>query len=81
VAANADTVRLARIQYRAGLTDLLGVLDAERQLLRSRDQLVAVAAEAADAELALFRAIGGDWSTTPPPAPVPAGEAADGRRR
>jgi outer membrane protein TolC len=30
------------------------VLDAERTLLRSRDQLAAVEAEAADAELALF---------------------------
>jgi hypothetical protein len=35
------------------------VLDAERALLRSRDQLIAAEAEAADAELALFRAIGG----------------------
>jgi multidrug efflux system outer membrane protein len=61
VAANADTVRLARTRYRAGLTDFLPVLDAERTLLRSRDQLAAVEAEAADAELALFRAIGGDY--------------------
>jgi outer membrane protein TolC len=36
------------------------VLDAERALLRSRDQLIAAEAEAADAELALFRAIGGN---------------------
>jgi outer membrane protein TolC len=61
VAANADTARLARTRYRAGLTDFLPVLDAERTLLRSRDQLAAVEAEAADAELALFRAIGGDF--------------------
>jgi outer membrane protein TolC len=38
------------------------VLDAERTLLRSRDQLAAVEAEAADAELALFRAVGGDYA-------------------
>jgi outer membrane protein TolC len=62
VAANADTARLARIRYRAGLTDFLPVLDAERTLLRSRDQLAAVEAEAADAELALFRAVGGDYA-------------------
>jgi outer membrane protein TolC len=59
VAANADTVRLARTRYRAGLTDFLPVLDAERTLLRSRDQLAAVEAEAADAELALFGRSGG----------------------
>ena len=62
VAANADTARLARTRYRAGLTDFLPVLDSERTLLRSRDQLAAVEAEAADAELALFRAIGGDYA-------------------
>ncbi len=62
VAANADTARLARTRYRAGLTDFLPVLDAARTLLRSRDQLAAVEAEAADAELALFRAIGGDYA-------------------
>jgi NodT family efflux transporter outer membrane factor (OMF) lipoprotein len=60
VAANQDTASIARVQYRRGLTDFLGVLDAERALLRSRDQLIAAEAEAADAELALFRAIGGD---------------------
>jgi multidrug efflux system outer membrane protein len=60
VSANQDTASIARIQYRRGLTDFLGVLDAERALLRSRDQLIAAEAEAADAELALFRAIGGD---------------------
>jgi NodT family efflux transporter outer membrane factor (OMF) lipoprotein len=62
VAANQDTAAIARVQYRRGLTDFLGVLDAERALLRSRDQLIAAEAEAADAELALFRAIGGDFS-------------------
>jgi len=60
VAANQDTASIARIQYRRGLTDFLGVLDAQRALLRSRDQLIAAEAEAADSELALFRAIGGD---------------------
>jgi len=61
VDANADTAAIARVQYRRGLTDFLGVLDAERALLRSRDQLAAVNAEAADAEIVLFRAVGGDW--------------------
>jgi NodT family efflux transporter outer membrane factor (OMF) lipoprotein len=80
VAANADTARIARIQYRSGLADFLGALDAERQLLRSRDQLIAVTGEAADAELALFRAIGGDWGAMPL-APAPPAEAAGASRR
>lgn len=60
VAANADTAAIARIQYRRGLTDFLGVLDAQQALFRSRDAAIRADAEAADAEFALFRAIGGD---------------------
>lgn len=60
IAANADTAAIARIQYRRGLTDFLGVLDAQQALFRSRDAAIQAGAEAADAELTLFRAIGGD---------------------
>lgn len=63
VAANQETAAIARVQYRRGLTDFLGVLDAERALLQSRDRLIAAEAEAADAELVLFRAIGGDYAS------------------
>ncbi len=59
--AALETVEIARKQYRSGLTDYLGVLDAERTVNRARDQLAAADAEAADAQLALFRAIGGDF--------------------
>jgi outer membrane protein TolC len=52
-------VEVGRIQYRSGLTDFLGVLDAERALNRVRDQIAAVEAETADAQITLFRAIGG----------------------
>jgi NodT family efflux transporter outer membrane factor (OMF) lipoprotein len=65
LAAATETVEIARKQYRSGLTDYLGVLDAERTVNRARDQLAAADAEAADARLALFRAIGGDFN--PPP--------------
>lgn len=63
--AAAETVEIARKQYRSGLTDYLGVLDSERTLNRARDQLAAAGAEAADAQLALFRAIGGDFERPP----------------
>jgi NodT family efflux transporter outer membrane factor (OMF) lipoprotein len=59
--AAGETVEIARKQYSSGLTDYLGVLDAERAVNRARDQLAAVEAEAADAQLALYRAIGGDF--------------------
>lgn len=61
LAAAAETVEIARKQYRSGLTDYLGVIDSERAVNRARDQLAAAEAEAADAQLALFRAIGGDF--------------------
>lgn len=60
VAADTDTASIARIQYRRGLTDFLGVLIAQQALFRSRDAAIVAGAAAADAELALFRAIGGD---------------------
>jgi outer membrane protein TolC len=62
LAAAGETVEIARKQYSSGLTDYLGVLDAERAVNRARDQLAAVEAEAADAQLALYRAIGGDFA-------------------
>ncbi|HEX8511785.1 MAG TPA: TolC family protein, partial [Allosphingosinicella sp.] len=63
--AAAETVAIARKQYSSGLTDYLGVLDSERAVNRARDQLAAAEAEAADAQLALFRAIGGDFERAP----------------
>ncbi len=71
-AANADTVSIARVQYRRGLADFLGVLDAQRELFRARDAAIQAAAAAADAELGLFRAVGGD---------LPVGAATSGAAR
>jgi NodT family efflux transporter outer membrane factor (OMF) lipoprotein len=64
LAAAGETVEVARKQYRSGLADYLGVLDAERAVNRARDQLAAAEAESADAQLALFRAIGGDFESS-----------------
>lgn len=68
LAAAREAVDVARIQYRAGLTDFLGILDAERTLNRVRDQIAAVEGEAADAEIVVFRAIGGDYAAARSPA-------------
>jgi outer membrane protein TolC len=64
ISAN-ETVQIARMQYRSGLTDYLSVLDAERGASRTREQLVAAEAELADAQLVLFRAVGGDFNSAP----------------
>lgn len=65
LAAAGETAEIARKQYSSGIADYLGVLDAERSVNRARDQLAAAEAEAADSQLALYRAIGGDFE---PPA-------------
>jgi len=55
---------LARKRYDAGITDFLAVLDAEREALSSRDQLVQAQVGVATSLVAVYRSLGGGW--TPP---------------
>ncbi|RUL77596.1 efflux transporter outer membrane subunit [Dyella choica] len=48
--------------YKGGAVSLLEVLDEDRQLLASRDQLARVHADDARAAVATFRALGGGWA-------------------
>lgn len=48
--------------YKGGAISLLEVLDEDRQLLASRDQLARVHADDARAAVATFRALGGGWT-------------------
>ncbi|MGF6723433.1 outer membrane protein TolC [Paraburkholderia sp. GAS41] len=52
---------LSEKAYRAGSITLTDVLDADRQLLESRDDLDATRADAARAAVRTFRALGGGW--------------------
>jgi multidrug efflux system outer membrane protein len=54
--------RLARLRYRAGESDMLTVLDAQRTNLSIEDGLVSVRAERAAAYIRLYKALGGGWS-------------------
>ena len=61
-ARNADeATRLSRIRFEAGSVDLLIVLDAERQSLASRDELVRAQVGQAIALVTVYRALGGGW--------------------
>jgi outer membrane protein, multidrug efflux system len=60
--AARTAARLARIRYDAGATDLLAVLDAQRQVLGAEDQLAQSATATASAVVAVFKAFGGGWS-------------------
>lgn len=52
---------LARSQYRAGLTDFLTLLDAERSLLSAREGLLSSQADQTLSFVQLYRALGGGW--------------------
>lgn len=61
VAANQKSVDLATMQYSAGVTDFLNVLDAQRTLYASQI-LLAQNESAVSADLvALYKALGGGW--------------------
>jgi NodT family efflux transporter outer membrane factor (OMF) lipoprotein len=57
---------LSEKAYRAGSITLTDVLDADRQLLVSRDALDASRADAARAAVRTFRAMGGGWDAPQP---------------
>jgi len=62
VDANAQARAAAQQQYVGGVVSLLEVLDADRQLLTSRDALAQVHADDARAAVEAFRALGGGWT-------------------
>ncbi len=65
VEANQTAFDLANVQYRAGLTDFLTVLDAQRELYSTQDLLAQSQSQVATSLVALYRALGGGWSIAP----------------
>ena len=61
-----EAAALARKRYDAGFTDFLAVLDAEREVLGSRDQLVQAQVGVATSLVAVYRSLGGGWTPTAP---------------
>ncbi len=63
--ANAEAVRarLADLRYRNGAASLLDVLDAQRSLFAAQQAVVQVQAARAQNGVALYRALGGGWSS------------------
>lgn len=57
-----EAAALATKRYDAGYTDFLVVLDAERALWNSRDQLVQAQVGVATSLVAVYRTLGGGWS-------------------
>ncbi|WP_293874201.1 MULTISPECIES: TolC family protein [unclassified Sphingomonas] len=59
----AAAARITRAQQREGQIDSLVALDAERTLADTEATLALADAQIADAQVDLFRALGGEWST------------------
>ncbi len=55
-------------RYKAGLASLVELEDARRVLLAAQSALVSLERERRSAWIALYRALGGGWSTAAPPA-------------
>jgi multidrug efflux system outer membrane protein len=65
VRASNTAAGLARVRYENGASDFLQVLDAERTLLQSEDQLARSRTEAATSLIAVYKALGGGWEGAP----------------
>ncbi len=61
-----DAYALARVQYERGGLSFLDLLDTQRSLTAAESDLAASDLSRADAETAVFRALGGGWEAAPP---------------
>ena len=60
--AAEQAARIVRAQQREGQVDSLALIDAERTFAETEAQLAAIDAGIADAQINLFKALGGGWS-------------------
>lgn len=72
LAAQAERARLAKLRYDNGAAAFLEVLDAQRDLLSTEQQLVQTRRLALSSRVALFAALGGGAQDAEPSLPTPA---------
>jgi multidrug efflux system outer membrane protein len=63
IEADRTALKLAQVQYQAGLADFLTVLDAERTLADNEDQLAQSQTAVVTRLVSLYKALGGGWSS------------------
>ena len=63
--ADQEAFELATVQYRAGLSDFLTVLDAEREMYSNQDLLAQSQMQVTSNLIGLYKALGGGWSISP----------------
>ena len=71
VDAASEAFRISEIQYREGVADLLNVLQAQQTLFSAQDQLVQIKLARIQADIGLYRALGGSWAEDPEDATQP----------
>lgn len=64
--ASERAADLARQRFEGGLSDFLQVLDAERTRLDSQEQVARSLGETTTSLVAVYKALGGGWTQTPP---------------
>jgi multidrug efflux system outer membrane protein len=72
IRSGEDALYLARDSYKNGLSNFLQVLDAERTLVQSRQQLIQADITLTDDVIALYNALGGGWQETAVSSSAPA---------
>lgn len=65
--ASNDAARLSRIRFDYGADSFLQLLDAERQRAQTRAALAQAEADRADAQISVFKALGGGWEAPAKP--------------
>jgi NodT family efflux transporter outer membrane factor (OMF) lipoprotein len=70
--ASSDAARLSRLRFDFGADSFLQLVDAERQRAVTRATLAQAQADLADAQISVFKALGGGWEDAPAVAERPA---------
>ncbi len=65
--ASADAARFSRTRFDYGADSFLQLLDAERQRAQTRAALAQAEADRADAQISVFKALGGGWQAPAKP--------------
>jgi NodT family efflux transporter outer membrane factor (OMF) lipoprotein len=65
--AASDAANIAELRFKAGRDSFLQLLDADRDRASSRAALARSNAQLADAQVSLFKALGGGWEGAPEP--------------
>jgi len=59
--ASSDAARLSRVRFDDGADSFLQLLDSERQRAQARAALASAEADRANAQISMFKALGGGW--------------------